>query len=140
MPSDIQNATFEYKDPGEVDIRGYKPNVTGNEKQIRKVAREISKAKRPLICAGGGVIIAGAQELLAEFSRKHQIPVVTTMMGLGVIPSLDDLNAGMIGQFGNSPANYALNNTDTLIIIGARVADRAVMKCRTIVQKQNPNR
>ncbi len=128
VPSDIQNAVFEYTDPGEVNIRGYKPNITGNEKQIRKVAREISEAERPLICAGGGVIIADAQDLLAEFARKYNIPVVTTMMGLGVLPTLDDLNAGMIGQFGNSPANYALNNTDTLIIIGARVADRAVMK------------
>lgn len=128
VPSDIQNAQFDYKDPGEVNIRGYKPNIKGNDKQIKRVAREISEAKRPLICAGGGVFISGAQDELAEFARKTNIPVVTTMMGLGVIPTFDELNVGMIGQFGNSPANYALNKTDTLIVIGARVADRAVMR------------
>ncbi|MDD6254792.1 MAG: biosynthetic-type acetolactate synthase large subunit [Eubacteriales bacterium] len=139
VPSDIQNTEFEYVDPGEVNIRGYKPSITGNDKQIRKIAREISGAERPLIIAGGGVILSGAEDLLAEFAKKNNIPVVTTMMGLGVLPTLDPLNLGMIGQFGNSPANYALNHTDTLIIVGARVADRAVMNpeglmshCKTI--------
>lgn len=72
---------FEYTDPGEVNIRGYKPSVSGNPKQIKKVAAEIQGAKRPLICAGGGVFSSGAQNFIRELSEKGQIPVVTTMMG-----------------------------------------------------------
>ncbi len=126
VPSDVQNQQFEYKDPGEVNIRGYKPSITGNMKQIKKVAAEIQVAKRPLICAGGGVFSSGAQDLIKELSDKGKIPVVTTMMGLGAIPTSDPMNMGMIGQFGHKTANYALNHTDLLIIIGARVGDRAV--------------
>ena len=126
VPSDVQNELFEYTDPGEVNIRGYKPSVSGNPKQIKKVAAEIQGAKRPLICAGGGVFSSGAQNFIRELSEKGQIPVVTTMMGLGAIPSANNMNLGMIGQFGHKTANYALNNTDLLIIIGARVGDRAV--------------
>jgi len=139
VPSDIQNQEFEYSDPGEVNIRGYKPNITGNDKQIKKIAREIATAKKPIIVAGGGVVLSEAEDLLVEFAKKNNIPVVTTMMGLGVLPTLDPLNLGMIGVFGNSPANYAVNHTDLLIIVGARVADRAVpapenvlKHCRTI--------
>jgi acetolactate synthase-1/2/3 large subunit len=126
VPSDIQNEEFEYHDPGKVNIRGYKPSITGHLKQIKKVASEIQGAKKPLICAGGGVFSSGAQDLIKKLSETANIPVVTTMMGLGVMPSQDSMNLGMIGQFGNSAANYALNNNDLLIIIGARVADRAV--------------
>ncbi len=135
VPSDVQNQEFDYVDPGEVNIRGYKPSVSGNMKQIKKVAEEIRRAERPLICAGGGVFSAGAQDLVAELANKTNIPVVTTMMGLGVIPSLDKLNLGMIGSFGNSPANYALNHADLLIIIGARVADRAVVSPEKVEKK-----
>ncbi len=126
VPSDIQNQQFEYKDPGEINIRGYKPSIAGNMKQIKKVAAEIQCAKKPLICAGGGIFSSGAQDLIKELSVKGNIPVVTTMMGLGAIPTADEMNMGMIGQFGHKTANYALNNTDLLIIIGARVGDRAV--------------
>ena len=126
VPSDIQNQQFEYKDPGEVNIRGYKPSISGNVKQIKKVAAEIQGAKRPLICAGGGVFSSGAQDLIKKLSEKGNIPVVTTMMGLGAIPTADGMNMGMIGQFGHRTANYALNHTDLLILIGARVGDRAV--------------
>lgn len=126
VPSDIQNELFEYTDPGEVNIRGYKPSVSGNIKQIKRVAEEIRGAKKPLICAGGGIFSSGAQDLIKELSEKGKIPVVTTMMGLGAIPTTDEMNLGMVGMHGHKTANYALNNTDLLIIIGARVGDRAV--------------
>lgn len=135
VPSDIQNQEFEYNDPGEVNIRGYKPSISGHVKQIKKVAEEIQGTKKPLICAGGGVFSSGAQELIKKLSESAHIPVVTTMMGLGVMPSNDRMNLGMIGQFGNSAANYALNNNDLLIIIGARVGDRAVLSPDKMAQK-----
>ncbi len=135
VPSDIQNEKFEYVDPGEVNIRGYKPSVSGHVKQIRKVADEIQGTKKPLICAGGGVFSSGAQDLIKKLSESAHIPVVTTMMGLGVMPSEDKMNLGMIGQFGNSAANYALNNNDLLIIIGARVGDRAVTSPDKMAEK-----
>lgn len=135
VPSDIQNEEFEYVDPGEVNIRGYKPSVSGHVKQIRKVADEIQGTKKPLICAGGGVFSSGAQDLIKKLSESAHIPVVTTMMGLGVMPSEDKMNLGMIGQFGNSAANYALNNNDLLIIIGARVGDRAVTSPDKMAEK-----
>ncbi len=135
VPSDIQNEEFEYVDPGEVNIRGYKPSVSGHVKQIKKVADEIQGTKKPLICAGGGVFSSGAQDLIKKLSESAHIPVVTTMMGLGVMPSDDKMNLGMIGQFGNSAANYALNNNDLLIIIGARVGDRAVTSPDKMAEK-----
>lgn len=133
VPSDIQNTAFEYVDPGEVSIRGYKPSIEGNDKQIRKAVREIAEAKRPLIVAGGGIFMAQAQEQLAAFAEKTNIPVVTTMMGIGALPTAHELNVGMIGQFGHAPANYALNKTDLLIVVGARIADRAVMKPEEVI-------
>lgn len=135
VPSDIQNAVFEYEDPGEVNIRGYKPSISGHTKQIRKVAQEIQGTKKPLICAGGGVFSSGAQDLIKQLSQSANIPVVTTMMGLGVMESQDPMNLGMIGQFGNSAANYALNNNDLLIIVGARVGDRAVTAPGLVAEK-----
>ena len=126
LPTDVMAELGSTSYPTEVNIRGYKPSVSGNPKQIKKVAAEIQGAKRPLICAGGGVFSSGAQNFIRELSEKGQIPVVTTMMGLGAIPSANNMNLGMIGQFGHKTANYALNNTDLLIIIGARVGDRAV--------------
>ena len=135
VPSDIQNQEFEYTDPGEVNIRGYKPSISGHAKQIKKVAAEIQGTKKPLICAGGGVFSSGAQDLIKKLSESAHIPVVTTMMGLGVMPSDDKMNLGMIGQFGNSAANYALNNNDLLIIIGARVGDRAVTSPDKMAEK-----
>lgn len=126
IPVDIQNCKLDFKYPAKIDIRGYKPNLNGHPMQIKKIASEFTKAKHPVICAGGGVISAGASELLSEFAKKHNIPVVTTMMGKGAIPCEDELNFGMIGSHGVYTANYALNNCDLLMLLGARVGDRAM--------------
>ncbi len=127
IPIDIQNASidkFEY--PEKVNMRTYKPTVKGNAVQIKKVIKELEKAKRPIICAGGGVHLSEAQEELRVFSEKYKIPVVSTMMGIGVMPTKHPLYFGMVGNNGKAYANCAMNESDLLIMVGARVADRAV--------------
>ena len=127
VPIDIQNASVsKYKYPEEVSLRTYKPTVKGHIVQIKKVIRELEKAKRPIIYAGGGVILSDAQEELLSFAEKHSIPVVSTMMGKGVIPTEHPLYYGMVGNNGEAYANRAMNESDLLIVVGARVADRAV--------------
>lgn len=127
LPIDIQNAVIsKFKYPEEVSLRTYKPTVKGNAVQIHKVIRELEKAKRPLICAGGGVLLSDAQEELRRFAEKHQIPVVSTMMGIGVLPTDHPLYFRMVGNNGKAYANRAMSECDLLIMVGARVADRAV--------------
>ena len=128
IPIDVQNQevkNFQY--PEQVNIRGYKPSVKGNELQIKRVAEAISKAKQPLICAGGGVWLAHAKEELLELAERNQIPVVKTMMGISLMPTDHPLNLGMIGAHGNHCANKALAKADLLIMVGTRAADRAVI-------------
>lgn len=127
VPIDIQNATIsKFKYPEEVHLRTYKPTVKGNAVQVKKVIRELEKAKRPIICAGGGVLLSEAEEELRAFSEKYQIPVVSTMMGIGVMPTYHPMYFGMVGNNGKAYANRAMNESDLLIMVGARVADRAV--------------
>ena len=127
IPIDIQNSPVSgFKYPETVNMRTYKPTVKGHRVQLRKVISELEKAERPVILAGGGVILSGAVKELREFSHKYGIPVVTTMMGISSMPSDDDLYFGMIGNNGRDYANYAITESDLLIVIGARIADRAV--------------
>lgn len=127
VPIDIQNATINrFSYPQEVSLRTYKPTVKGHAVQIKKVIHELETAKRPIICVGGGVLLSEAQEELRTFVEKHQIPVVSTMMGIGVMPSRHPLYYGMVGNNGRPYANRAMNESDLLIMVGARVADRAV--------------
>lgn len=127
VPIDIQNApVIRFKYPEEISLRTYKPTVKGHAVQIKKVIRELEKAKRPLICAGGGVLLSDAQNELKAFSEKHGVPVVSTMMGKGVMPTEHSLHYGMVGNNGEAYANRAMNECDLLIMVGARVADRAV--------------
>lgn len=127
IPIDIQNAAISrFKYPEEVSLRTYKPTVKGHAVQIKKVINELQKAKRPLICAGGGVLLSEAEGELREFAETHRIPVVSTMMGIGVMPTDHPLYYGMVGNNGKAYANRAMNESDLLIMVGARVADRAV--------------
>jgi len=127
IPIDIQNAVIsKFKYPDEVSIRTYKPTVKGHIVQIKKVLKELSKAKRPILCSGGGVLLCNAQSSIREFSEKYNIPVVSTMMGMGVLPTSHPNYYGMVGNNGNSYANRAMNEADIIIMIGARVADRAI--------------
>ena len=127
VPVDIQVqplSNFSY--PETVNLRGYKPSSEGNAKQIKKVSETIRNAKKPLFCVGGGVFSAKAQSLIRQLSEESGVPVVTTMMGVGALPTSHPMNIGMIGAFGHKTANKALNETDLLILAGARVGDRAI--------------
>lgn len=137
IPMDIQNDLInKFKYPQEVALRTYKPTVKGHAVQINKVFKELSKAKKPIICAGGGVILSNAKELLKDFSHKYKIPVVSTMMGLGVMPTNDPYYFGMVGNNGKEYANRAMNESDLLIMIGARVADRAISQPDLIIENK----
>ncbi len=127
IPIDVQNAEIKkFVYPKELSMRTYKPTTVGNFVQIKKMMKALEKSKRPIICAGGGVFLSDAQEELLKFSEKHKIPVVSTMMGIGVMPTEHPLYIGMVGNNGKPYANRAMNESDVLIMVGARVADRAV--------------
>ena len=128
IPVDVQEQLVpDVVFPEEVRIRGYNPSVRGNDKQISNVAAAIGVAQRPVICAGGGVFLAHAEEELRQFAEYTGIPVVTTMMGLSLLSTEHPLNLGTIGAHGNYTANKALVKSDLLIMIGTRVADRAIV-------------
>lgn len=126
MPIDVQRQTLEFSYPESVSIRGYKPTHRGHPLQVKKVAAAISEAKRPLLCAGGGVFSANAQEQVRMFCEQSGLPLVTTMMGIGVLPPAHPLYYGMLGQSGSPLANKAVEESDVLILIGARAGDRAL--------------
>jgi len=129
IPIDVQEQQLKSFDwPETVNIRGYKPSVKGNDLQIKRVAEAISKAKQPIICAGGGVWLADAKDELLELAEGTGIPVVKTMMGISVMPTGHPLNMGMIGAHGNHCANKALAKSDLLIMVGTRAADRAIIQ------------
>ncbi|MBQ0042307.1 MAG: biosynthetic-type acetolactate synthase large subunit [Lachnospiraceae bacterium] len=127
VPMDVQNAQIKnFNYPDSVQLRTYKPTVNGNALQIKKVLKALEKAQKPLMCVGGGVLLGGAKKQIKEFAHKHNIPVVSTMMGIGVMETEDPLYFGMVGNNGKPYANKAMNESDLLIMVGARVADRAV--------------
>ncbi len=126
VPVDVQNTLIDFHYPETVQMRTYKPTVKGNPIQIQKICEMLRKAEKPLICAGGGVFLSGAQEELLAFAEKAKIPVVSTMMGIGIMPSAHPLYLGMLGMHGTGAANSAVNACDVMLLIGARVGDRAV--------------
>ena len=137
LPIDVQNSEirkFEY--PEAVNIRTYKPTVAGHAVQIKRVIRELQRAKRPIICAGGGVHLSGAKEELRAFVEKNDIPVVCTMMGLGVLPTDHFLFYGMVGNNGQAYGNRAMNDADMIIMVGARVADRSISQPDLIMENK----
>jgi acetolactate synthase-1/2/3 large subunit len=135
IPIDIQMKEFDFTYPEKVDIKGYKPNIKGHPHQIKRAADAIAKAKAPLICAGGGIINANATDELRLLAEKNKIPVVTTLMGKGAMPWGHDQYLGMLGSHGLYSANYAVHNADLIIIMGARVGDRAMGTASKIAQK-----
>ncbi len=137
VPIDVQNSELKkFAYPESINMRTYKPTVKGNMVQIKKVADKLSKAKRPIICAGGGVILANAIDEIRTFVNKHDIPVVSTMMGIGVMPTKDSLYFGMVGNNGKPYANRAMNEADLIIMVGARVADRAISQPDLIMENK----
>ena len=137
-PFDIQNAEFpgKFVYPDTISMRTYKPTVKGNMVQIKKVIKEVEKAKKPIICVGGGVHLSNATKELREFAELNNVPVVSTMMGIGVMPTEHPLYFGMVGNNGQSYANKAMNESDLLLMVGARVADRAVNRPDLITENK----
>ncbi len=125
---DVTTAKAKLDYPDTLDLPGYKPNYTGNARQVKEAADAILAAKKPLLYIGGGVIIAGAEQELLRLAERTNIPVVATLMGLGGFPSDHPLFLGMLGMHGTAAANFAVNETDLLIAVGARFDDRVTGK------------
>ena len=128
LPSDIQLAEIEFHYPKEARIRSYKPTYCGHPGQIKRAEKLIADSKRPVIYAGGGVILSGASQQLKELAEKINSPVTMTLLGLGAFPASHELSLGMLGMHGTAYANYAIQNSDLIIAIGARFDDRVTGK------------
>lgn len=128
LPKDVQNAEIEFYYPEKVELRGYKPTYKGNLQQIKRAAGEIANSYRPIIYAGGGVISSNASAELVELAETIMAPVTTTLMGIGVIPTGHPLSIGMPGMHGTKYANYAIQESDLIIAVGARFDDRVTGK------------
>ncbi|MFP4017517.1 MAG: thiamine pyrophosphate-binding protein, partial [Halanaerobiales bacterium] len=128
MPVDISKSFAEFEYPVEVDLPGYNPVYEIDLEQVKEAAKVINTSTRPVIFAGGGAVKADAGDELKEFAQKSKIPVITSLMGLGVYPENDELSLGMPGMHGCKYANYALTETDLIIAIGARFDDRVTGK------------
>ncbi|GAB4261079.1 biosynthetic-type acetolactate synthase large subunit [Thermincola ferriacetica] len=124
IPKDVSIKKTKFKYPETVELRGYRPTLYGNPNQIRQAAQLIMDAKRPLIYAGGGVVISGAHKELLELAELTGCPVTTTLMGIGSFPENHPLSLGMLGMHGTKYANYAVCECDLLISVGARFDDR----------------
>ncbi|WP_345807955.1 acetolactate synthase large subunit [Bacillus pumilus] len=124
IPKDVAGieGTFEYDQP--IDLPGYQPKVEPNYLQIRKLVEAVSRAKKPVILAGAGVLHGKASEELRQYVEQQQIPVAHTLLGLGGFPAKHPLFLGMAGMHGTYAANMALHQCDLLISIGARFDDR----------------
>ncbi len=131
IPSDIQMQDTEFVWPETVDIRSYKPTYFGHPGQIKKAARMISQARKPVIYAGGGIISSGAHLVLRALAEKIQAPVTWTLMGIGGFPATHKLSLGMLGMHGTAYANHAIMEADLIIAVGARFDDRVTGRLDT---------
>ena len=137
IPHDVQMdrvSGFAY--PIGVNLRTYKPTVEGHPVQIKRVMRELARARRPIICVGGGVHLSDAAEEVRKFAEAHDIPVVSTMMGLSAFPTDHPLFYGMVGNNGQKYGNRAMNEADMIIMVGARVADRSISQPDLITENK----
>jgi acetolactate synthase I/II/III large subunit len=128
MPVDLTRAEIDYQPVGDVRLPGYQPTTEGNSKQIRLAAKALANARRPVVYAGGGVINADAAEELREFATSDRLPVTCTLMGLGAFPAPHDQWLGMLGMHGTRTANYAMDEADLILAVGARFDDRVTGK------------
>jgi len=127
IPKDVLLARSEFHHSDKVNIKSYKVFTKGNANKIAEAAVTLSKAKKPLILAGGGVINAGAMPELFNLVEKTGIPVVSTLMGIGAFPAGSGEWLGMLGMHGTVTANYAVNNCDVLLAVGARFDNRVTL-------------
>lgn len=124
LAKDILDSKAEFEYSKDVYLEGYNPTYKGNPKQIEKAVQLLCDAKRPVIIAGGGVISSNASEELTELAKLTDIPVTTTLMGIGAYPQDDEKALGMLGMHGNYWANYAVTECDVLLAVGTRFNDR----------------
>lgn len=124
LPKDVMQARTEFVWPEDIFMRSYNPTYKPNLNQLRRTAEELARARKPVILAGGGVIMADASEVLCELAHELDIPVATTLMGLGAFPANGDLWLGMVGMHGTYAANMSINHADLLVCGGARFDDR----------------
>jgi acetolactate synthase-1/2/3 large subunit len=128
VPVTAELAELTYRRPDGPHLAGYKPTVEGHVKQVRAAARAILEAERPVLYVGGGVISAGAADELRALAELVQVPVTTTLMGLGAVDEREPLALGMLGMHGTVTANYAVHECDLLIGVGVRFDDRVTGK------------
>jgi acetolactate synthase-1/2/3 large subunit len=128
LPRDVQIEQAEFHYPSKLDLPGYKPTLQGHPAQIKKAAKLINEAQRPLIIAGRGVIISGAHAELKRLAETAQMPVVTTLLGISCFPESHVLSLGMLGMHGMAYANMAVDAADLIVAIGMRFDDRATAK------------
>lgn len=124
LPKDVIAAEVAASQPSKVNLKSYKYFSKGNSGQIEEAARAVAQSNKPVVYAGGGVITSGAGKVLGELIEKTDIPVVTTLMGIGSLPSSHPNLLGMVGMHGTITANLAVNDCDLLIAIGVRFDDR----------------
>ena len=126
LPKDVQTSKANFSYSEKIKLDGYQPTLKGNLNQIKKAAQVIKKAKKPVIYAGGGIITSNASEELRNFVKKTNIPITTTLMGLGSFPEEDNLSLGMLGMHGLVYANTAMSEADVIIALGTRFDDRVI--------------
>lgn len=130
IPKDVGFEEFDYipVSPGKVKLSGYRPTVKGNPRQINAALSLISAAEKPLLYVGGGAVASDAHRQIRELAECFQIPVTTTLMGLGAFNEHHPLSVGMLGMHGTAYANFAVSECDLLIAVGARFDDRVTGK------------
>ncbi len=128
IPKNVAATKINYKPPKKIHLKSYNPTYKPNIRQLSKAASLINDAKRPLIFAGGGVVLSKASKELTEFARKTKIPLTTSLMGLGAFPGTDPLWLGMIGMHGTYRANMSTGACDLMIAVGVRFDDRVTGK------------
>jgi acetolactate synthase-1/2/3 large subunit len=126
IPKDVSMARCKFAYPAEISMRSYNPVVRGHQGQVKKAAQLLLDARRPMIYAGGGVILSEAAEELTRLARLLGSPVTTTLMGLGAFPASDRQFLGMPGMHGSYEANMAMHHSDVLLAVGARFDDRVI--------------
>jgi acetolactate synthase-1/2/3 large subunit len=135
IPRDLQQQSCEFDYPETVDLRGYIPVTKGDPRQIERAARLIADSEKPLIMAGHGVVISRAWDELVELAEKAQIPVITTLLGLGGFPGTHELNMGMPGMHGMFWNNQAISEADLIIAVGMRFDDRVTGRLQDFAPK-----
>ncbi|MFY9177625.1 MAG: biosynthetic-type acetolactate synthase large subunit [Caldicoprobacterales bacterium] len=135
IPKDISMATLDFKYPDQVKLRGYKPIYEGHPGQIKRMAKAILESSRPVICIGGGAISSNATPEIIELAETIKAPVASTLMGIGAFPGDHELSLGFLGQHGVYAANRAVSEADLLILLGARMGDRATGKTQEFAQR-----